>query len=58
MIAEMKSFTGSDFITARELATYMGYKRTVSVKAILSDLPKANTKYFIPDVAERMTNGK
>lgn len=48
-----QSCGGSDFISLKELSAYLGLKNTQRVRStFLTDVPKINSKYFIPDVAQ------
>lgn len=51
---DMKKFIGCSFITKRELATYLGYKKTDSIENVVKGLKQFNKKYFVPEVAERI----
>lgn len=52
LIKDMKSATGSSFITVTELCKYLGLSNNTRVKAeYLADLDRVGTHYFIPDVA-------
>ena len=54
LISDMKKTIGASFITRNELARYMNLKDPASVDRYLYGLPRLNSRYFIPDVAERM----
>ena len=52
---DMKSATGSSFITRSELKKYMGCKDIKTVDKYLEGLERVSGKYyFIPDVAESL----
>lgn len=53
---DMKKAVGGSFITASELASYLGYKKADSVQNIVKGLTRLNKKYFVPEVAERIAN--
>lgn len=57
LVRSLKSAaSGAEFITLSELTAYLGYKDKYKVKKkFLYDLdPVAKTKFFIPDVANRI----
>ena len=54
IIDDLKRYTGSGFVTRKELAAYMGYRSVASVDAFIAGLPRIDKRYFIPDVAELM----
>ena len=53
---DMKKAVGSSFISKTELASYLGYKKADSVQSIVKGLTRLNKKYFVPEVAERISN--
>ena len=53
---DMKMMVGGSFISKKELATYMGYKKVDSVEKFLAGLERVNKKYFVPEVARRISN--
>lgn len=57
LVRRMKeSVGGADFISLTEFSHYMGIKDPYKVrKKYLSGLERVGTKYFIPDVAGRIT---
>lgn len=54
MEKRMRDLTGCEFITKKELARFMGYKRDKSVASIVYGLDRVQTKYYIPEVARRL----
>lgn len=55
LVKVMANQKGSYFITKKELATFVGVKRSETISKYVNDLPVFNKKYyFIPDVAEEM----
>ena len=52
LIKDMKSSTGSSFITRTKLAAYMGKKNPRHIDKYLDGLEHVGVNYFIPDVAE------
>lgn len=55
---DIKKCFGCSFITKKEIASYMGYKKTDSVNNITNGLPKFNKRYFVPEVAERIATNE
>ena len=55
LVDAMTATTGSHFITKKQLAVFMGVKRSETVGQYVKDLPATNLKYyFIPDVADQI----
>lgn len=53
---ELKTFTGAGMITKTQLSRFMGYSRVDKLPArYLKGLKKVGTKYFIKEVAERLS---
>jgi hypothetical protein len=51
---------GAEFITATELATFLGYSKQNAKRVkskYLADLQAIDKKYFIPEVAEQIMKG-
>ena len=57
---DMRQFVGGGyFITLKELTQFLGRKDAKSVKAkYLIGLPREGTRYFIPDVARVIYEGR
>lgn len=53
---DMRKAVGCSFITKTEIASYLGYKKTDSIDYLVKGLGKFNKKYFVPEVAERISN--
>lgn len=51
LIKDMKSYTGSGFITRSKLAGYMGKTNPRHIDKFLEGLDRVGKNYFIPDVA-------
>lgn len=53
---DMREAVGGAFITKKQLASFMGYSKVDSIKKYLIGLEKVGVKYYVPDVARRISN--
>ena len=58
LIKSMEHFCEAGFISKKQLAAYMGYKSVNSVTPYLDGLTKIDSRYFIPEVADRLISFK
>lgn len=57
LINDMKSATGSSFITRKKLSEYLGVSLRTADKYLHSLSTATGKLYFIPDVAEEIMRG-
>ncbi len=55
VVKALRRTSGSEFISRKELASALGYRDSHSVDKYLVGLAKVGRRYYIEDVAERVT---
>ena len=54
LISALKAHSRCDFVSRKQLTTFLGLKDPKSVDTYIHGLPSVNQRYFIPDVADEI----